>query len=313
MTTSVPTGGWMGPVSRPPLTLISRSAAAVASSWLASRTLTGPPMGMRVCLRRRVGARAPRIVWITKSRFGASSASNSTEAPARTRMRGSAARQVSTVPRIRTLLGRASQANSTTTGVPGCSSVVVGQNAPPMGRSGRRSASNTRRLGRRFALGAHLDRLERSAARIWLRAPPRGEGERAVAETVRAAAITESRVRIMLTRGVGKLDLDPASSDDTQLIVVVMPFQPLPRALYDEGASAAIVSIVRNDPRAIDPAIKSGNYLNNVLALGEARRQGAHEALLCAADGTVAEGATSNEFMVKDCEVRTPGLDVVIL
>ena len=167
--------------------------------------------------------------------------------------------------------------------------------------------------GRLFALGAHLDRLERSAARIGLRAPPRGEVERAVAETVRAAANTESRVRIMLTRGVGKLDLDPASSDDTQLIVVVMPFQPLPRALYDEGASAAIVSIVRNDPRAIDPAIKSGNYLNNVLALGEARRQGAHEALLCAADGSVAEGASSNVFLVKDGELRTPGLDVGIL
>lgn len=167
--------------------------------------------------------------------------------------------------------------------------------------------------GRLFALAEHLDRLERSAARIGLRSPARVEIERAVGDTVRAAANDESRVRIMLTRGVGKLDLDPASSDDTQLIVVVMPFHPLPRALYEEGASAAIVSVVRNDPRAIDPAIKSGNYLNNVLALGEARRQGAHEALLCAADGTVAEGASSNVFMVKDGELRTPGLDVGIL
>jgi len=167
--------------------------------------------------------------------------------------------------------------------------------------------------GRLFALGEHLDRLERSAARIGLRAPARNDIERAITDTVRAAANAESRVRVMLTRGVGKLDLDPATSDDTQLIVLVMPFQPLPRALYEEGASAAIVSIVRNDPRAIDPAIKSGNYLNNVLALGEARRLGAHEALLCAADGSVAEGASSNVFVVKDGEVRTPGLDVGIL
>ena len=167
--------------------------------------------------------------------------------------------------------------------------------------------------GRLFALAEHLDQLERSAARIGLRAPPRATIERAVAETVRAAANAESRVRIMLTRGMGKLDLDPASADDTQLIVLVMPFQPLPRAMYEGGASAAIVSVVRNDPRAVDPAIKSGNYLNNVLALGEARRQGAHEALLCAADGSVAEGASSNVFMVKDGEVRTPGLDVGIL
>jgi len=167
--------------------------------------------------------------------------------------------------------------------------------------------------GRLFALAEHLDRLERSAARIGLRAPPRATIERAIGDTVQAAANAESRVRVMLTRGVGKLDLDPASADDPQLIVVVMPFQPLPRALYQSGASAAVVSVVRNDPRAIDPAIKSGNYLNNVLALGEARRQGAHEALLCAADGSVAEGATSNVFLVKDGEVRTPGLDVGIL
>jgi branched-chain amino acid aminotransferase len=167
--------------------------------------------------------------------------------------------------------------------------------------------------GRLFALAEHLARLERSAARIGLRAPARATIERAVAETVQTAANPESRVRVMLTRGVGKLDLDPASADDPQLIVVVMPFQPLPPALYQAGASAAIVSVVRNDPRAIDPAIKSGNYLNNVLALGEARRQGAHEALLCAADGSVAEGASSNIFMVKDGQVRTPGLDVGIL
>ena len=167
--------------------------------------------------------------------------------------------------------------------------------------------------GRLFALSEHLGRLERSATRIGLRPPARPTIERAIAETVQAAANPESRVRVMLTRGVGKLDLDPASADDPQLIVVVTPFQPLPAALYQAGASAAIVSVVRNDPRAIDPAIKSGNYLNNVLALGEARRQGAHEALLCAADGTVAEGASSNVFMVKDGQVRTPGLDVGIL
>jgi len=77
--------------------------------------------------------------------------------------------------------------------------------------------------GRLFALGDHLTRLERSALRIGLRLPPRAEIERAVAETVAAAGNPESRVRIMLTRGAGKLDLDPASVDDTQLIVIVFP------------------------------------------------------------------------------------------
>ena len=168
-------------------------------------------------------------------------------------------------------------------------------------------------FGRLFALGDHLTRLERSAERIGLRVPPRAEIEAAVAETVREAANAESRVRIILTRGAGKLDLDPASVDDTQLVVIVTPLQPLARELYEQGVSVAIVSIVRNSPRAMDPAIKSGNYLNNVLALGQARRQGAHEAILCGEDGTVAEGASSNVFLVKGGEVRTPGLDVGLL
>jgi branched-chain amino acid aminotransferase len=168
--------------------------------------------------------------------------------------------------------------------------------------------------GRLFALGDHLVRLERSAERIGLRCPPRAEIERAVAETVAAARNAESRVRVILTRGAGKLDLDPATVDDTQLVVIVFPLGAPTPEMYGKGVSVAIVSIHRNSPRAIDPAVKSGNYLNNVMALGEARRRsGAYEAILCAADGSVAEGSTSNVFVVVGGEVRTPGLDVGIL
>ena len=168
--------------------------------------------------------------------------------------------------------------------------------------------------GRLFALGDHLVRLERSAQRIGLRVPPRAEIVRAVMETVAAGGNPESRVRIILTRGAGKLDLDPTSVDDTQLVVIVFPLGAPTPAMYAAGVSVAIVSVHRNSPRAIDPAVKSGNYLNNVLALGEARRRsGAYEALLCAADGTVAEGASSNIFIVKSGEIRTPGLEVGIL
>jgi branched-chain amino acid aminotransferase len=167
--------------------------------------------------------------------------------------------------------------------------------------------------GRLFALPEHLLRLERSAELIGLRVPPRAEIEAATAETVAAAANAESRVRIVLTRGAGKLDLDPASADDTQLVVIVTPLQPPSRQMYESGVAVAVVSVTRNSPRAIDPAIKSGNYLNSVLALGEARRRQAYEAILCNADGTIAEGASSNVFIVKGGEVRTPGLEVGIL
>ena len=84
--------------------------------------------------------------------------------------------------------------------------------------------------------------------------------------------------------------------------------------MFEKGVAVAIVSVTRNSPRAIDPAVKSGNYLNNVLALGEARRtSGAYEAILCAGDGSIAEGSTSNVFAVVRGEVWTPQPDVGIL
>jgi branched-chain amino acid aminotransferase len=168
--------------------------------------------------------------------------------------------------------------------------------------------------GRLFAARGHLDRLERSAMRIGLRVPPRASIERAIAETIEAAGNPESRVRVILTRGAGKLDLDPASVDDTQMVVIVFPLGAPTPEMYEKGVAVAIVSITRNSPSAIDPAVKSGNYLNNILALGEARRRlGAYEAILCGADGSVAEGSTSNVFTVVGGEVRTPPLEVGIL
>lgn len=168
--------------------------------------------------------------------------------------------------------------------------------------------------GRLFALEEHLTRLERSAERIGLCPPPRAEMERAIAETVAAAGNRESRVRIMITRGAGKLDLDPASADDPQLLVFAFPLNPPSPEMYARGVSVAIVSMTRNSPQAIDPSVKSGNYLNNVLAVGEARRRsGAYEAILCAADGSVAEGASSNVFVVDGGAVLTPPLAVGIL
>ena len=168
--------------------------------------------------------------------------------------------------------------------------------------------------GRLFAARDHLDRLERSARRIGLRVPPRAEIEKAIAETVAAAGNPETRVRVILTRGVGKLDLDPATADDSRLVVIAFPLGPPTREMFEKGVAVAIVSITRNSPRAIDPAVKSGNYLNNVLALGEARRtSGAYEAILCAGDGSIAEGSTSNVFAVVRGEVWTPQPDVGIL
>jgi branched-chain amino acid aminotransferase len=168
--------------------------------------------------------------------------------------------------------------------------------------------------GRLFALPEHLDRLARSAGRIGLALPPRDTIERAIADTVAAAGNPESRVRVMVTRGTGAFEMDPASAGAPELVVIVAPLGGPTPAMYEQGVAVEIVSVARNHPAAIDPAVKSGNYLNNVLALAEARRRsGAHEAILCAAGGSVAEGASSNVFAVRAGEVRTPALSVGIL
>lgn len=168
--------------------------------------------------------------------------------------------------------------------------------------------------GRLFALPEHLERLLRSAERIGLVPPPREEISRAVAETVAAAGNAESRVRVMITRGEGPLDLDPASATRPELVVIVAPLGGPTPAMYEKGVAVEIVSVERNHPRAIDPAVKSGNYLNNVLALAEARRRsGAHEAILCSPSGSLAEGASSNLFLVSGGVVKTPALSVGVL
>jgi branched-chain amino acid aminotransferase len=169
--------------------------------------------------------------------------------------------------------------------------------------------------GQLFALGEHLDRLERSAARIGLSPPSRVEVAQAIMDTVAAAGNAESRVRVMITRGVGPLDLDPASAGAPGLVVIVQARGGPDPKLYDGGVAVAIVEVVRNLPGALDPAVKSGNYLNNVMALREARRRhpGAHEAILCAGSGSIAEGASSNVFVVVGGQLRTPSLEVGIL
>jgi branched-chain amino acid aminotransferase len=169
--------------------------------------------------------------------------------------------------------------------------------------------------GRLVFLDDHLDRLARSAERLFLQLPPRDEIERAVRETLVAAENPESRVRITVTLGSGIVDLDPAADSQPRLVVIVQPLGAPSPEVYEQGAEVEIVSVTRNSPRAIDLAVKSGNYLNNVLAMGEARRRrpSVHEAILCAASGSVAEGATSNVFAVVAGQLRTPALEVGIL
>ena len=170
--------------------------------------------------------------------------------------------------------------------------------------------------GRPVDLGPHLDRLERSAARIRMRVPPRPDVEAAVAATLEASGAgpdADAYIRIVVTRGGGEIGLDPALADTPRLIVIVRPLsRPSPEAFRD-GVSVRIVSVERTSPRAVDPAIKSGNYLNNILALAEARQGQAYEAILCDAAGRIAEGSSSNIWCVRGGVVETPPASVGLL
>jgi branched-chain amino acid aminotransferase len=173
--------------------------------------------------------------------------------------------------------------------------------------------------GRLFAGSRHLDRLQRSAVALGIvfTQSTRSEIEAAVAATVAAAGNAETRVRIIISRGENVWgDLAPADAQKPAMVVIAGPRGGPTPEMYANGVGAAIVATERPQPRALDPAVKSSNYLPNVLALAEARRRfgpGVQEALLAAPGGAgVAEGASSNLFLVKDGEVRTPESTLIL-
>jgi branched-chain amino acid aminotransferase len=168
--------------------------------------------------------------------------------------------------------------------------------------------------GKVFELERHLERLRRSAASIFMRVPwddarLRAEVERTVGEGGNA----ESYVRIVVTRGTGKFGLDPHNADEPLPIVIVRPLEPPPPEAYATGIALAVVGVRRNLRDALDPAAKTGNYLNSVLALREAREAGAFEAILLDAEGHVTECASANIFCVRGGFLLTPPLSVGIL
>ncbi|HUD72855.1 MAG TPA: aminotransferase class IV [Dongiaceae bacterium] len=171
--------------------------------------------------------------------------------------------------------------------------------------------------GRPFRLEPHLDRLRRSAAALGIepgRAPV--DIARNVLDTIaagRGAAGVEWAIRVILTRGTGALGYDPGACGPPTLVVHVRPMPEIPPSWYREGVDVAIVPVTRNAPAALDPAIKSSNLLNNYLAWEAGRRRGVYEAILLNAAGRIAEGASSNLFVVREGRLATPGLDTGIL
>jgi branched-chain amino acid aminotransferase len=168
--------------------------------------------------------------------------------------------------------------------------------------------------GRLCFVQEHLKRLQRSARAISLEIPLADDAmTREIEKTVEAAGNPESYIRIIVTRGVGEIDIDPESCTQPNVLIFVKPATPYPEENYTHGIKVALVSIKRNPKEALNPGIKTGNYLNNVLAKVEARQAGAADALMLNPTGQLTECTTSNFFFVRDQRLMTPSLDCGIL
>ena len=168
--------------------------------------------------------------------------------------------------------------------------------------------------GEPFALDRHLERLERSAARVHIDLPvSKDELGGEIRHAVLGAGNAESYVRVTVTRGSGELGLDPALAGAPLRVILVTPLAPPEATLYETGISA-ITHAARRVSDGTDAAgAKIGNYLVSVLAMREAKAVGAAEALIVDGAGRVVEGATSNVFFVTRGTLVTPPEEMGIL
>ncbi|WP_212774542.1 branched-chain-amino-acid transaminase [Polycladomyces abyssicola] len=161
--------------------------------------------------------------------------------------------------------------------------------------------------GNVFRLREHLVRLYDSAKSILLHIPyTMEEMEQAVVETVRKNQLRDAYIRLIVSRGVGELCLDPEKCARPEVIIIADQVRLFPQETYEKGLHIVTVPTRRNVPDALNPKIKSLNYLNNILVKIEANRAGVGEALMLNSDGYVAEGSGDNIFIVKRGVLYTP-------
>ena len=163
--------------------------------------------------------------------------------------------------------------------------------------------------GRVFKLKEHIDRLFCSAKAILLKLPMAPEEiMAAVVETCRRNKVRDGYIRLVVTRGVGTLGLNPNSCKNPSVIIIAGKIQLYPEEFYQRGMDIITVPTTRNLHSALNPAIKSLNYLNNILAKIEANNAGCEEAIMLNAEGFVAECTGDNIFIVKEDHLLTPPL-----
>ena len=165
-----------------------------------------------------------------------------------------------------------------------------------------------------FKLKEHLDRLAESAHTILLELPySQEEMIDAVTDTLKKNKLRDAYIRVVVTRGPGDLGLDPAKCKKPTFFIITDKIVLYPDSFYRNGMDIITVPTVRNLPEAINPAIKSLNYLNNIMAKIEAKNSNYQEALMLNSQGYVAECTGDNVFIIKKGILQTPASHVGVL
>lgn len=161
--------------------------------------------------------------------------------------------------------------------------------------------------GRVFRLEQHIRRLYRSARAIMLDIPlTPSELIDATLATLRAGECTDGYIRLIVTRGVGDLGLDPGKCPKASIIIICDGISLYPAELYERGLEVITCATRRTPPTSLDPSVKSLNYLNNILAKIEVKRAGLLEGIMLNSEGYVAEATGDNVFVVSEGQLLTP-------
>ena len=168
---------------------------------------------------------------------------------------------------------------------------------------------------RPFLLDRHFRRLRASAAAIGLEVPLTDDQLASRIDATAAAADVDGEryIRLLVTRGVGELSYDPRACGEPTVVIIVKAHAETPPDVQARGIDIIVSSVMRNHPAAVDPRIKSNNLLNNALAMQEALRRGAGEALMRNHRGEFSECSQSNFFLVRGGEALTPPLEAGLL
>lgn len=168
--------------------------------------------------------------------------------------------------------------------------------------------------GNVFRLSEHIDRLYDSARGIHLVIPmSKADMDRAVRDTLAVNGLRDAYIRLVVTRGAGSLGLDPRKTTDPQVIIITDSINLYPPEIYEHGLKIVTAGTMRNHPAALNPRIKSLNYLNSILAKIEATNAGCLEALMLNHKGEISECTGDNIFAVRGGELHTPSIDSGIL